>query len=410
MLFCKRGELYEKKFLIYGGDLVNKGAQAMTYITIYELRKRYPDCEITLLSTRDARRSDEDKKKYKFNIRSLTLQTMLYYKGGFYRFLSYLISVLKRNQPDKDLKHLLNDQNLMINISGYALSSQWGFIGPISYLFCIDIMKKYNVKVVLFPQSFGPFNFKNLKRLVFGYYAKKSLQYPEVIFAREKDGYDLMKKEFNLNNVRLSTDLVLQNSEIDYSLVLNNKEKVKLPKVENGSIAIIPNIRAVQNSKDISIMDLYNSIITHILKKGQKVYILAHSTEDVNICRQIKNLFQTEENVILIDQELSCEEYSYIVRNFRYIIAARFHSIVHAYKEGKPCVALGWAIKYSELMRLFAQEQYSVDVRKLSSVDNFIKLLDDMEDNLNVNVQHIKKGLIGVQKENCFSVLDNIVE
>ena len=112
----------------------------------------------------------------------------------------------------------------------------------------------------------------------------------------------------------------------------------------------------------------------------------------------------------MIDQELSCEEYSYIVRNFRYIIAARFHSIVHAYKEGKPCVALGWAIKYSELMRLFAQEQYSVDVRKLSSVDNFIKLLDDMEDNLNVNVQHIKKGLIGVQKENCFSVLDNIVE
>ena len=39
-----------KNIIIAGGGLVNKGAQAMTLITICELKKRFPDHRIMLLT------------------------------------------------------------------------------------------------------------------------------------------------------------------------------------------------------------------------------------------------------------------------------------------------------------------------------------------------------------------------
>ena len=39
-----------RNIIITGGELFNKGAQAMTFVTVNELKKRFPDHQIYLLS------------------------------------------------------------------------------------------------------------------------------------------------------------------------------------------------------------------------------------------------------------------------------------------------------------------------------------------------------------------------
>ena len=58
----------EKYILVTGGELYNKGAQAMTFITADEIAKRWPNCKMVLLSPRDVKRPESEKSKYKFEI------------------------------------------------------------------------------------------------------------------------------------------------------------------------------------------------------------------------------------------------------------------------------------------------------------------------------------------------------
>lgn len=397
-----------KSVLILGGDLINKGAQAMTYITVNEIRKRYPGTNVTLLSYKDAIRKDLDRDNLLFDIESMTFQDVLYHLGGCYSLLSRLVSLKKHSKPNRALSTLLSSSECMVNISGFALSSKWGFNGSMFYLLSILLMKKYDVKVVLMPQSFGPFSFRGIKKIVFDWYAKKALSYPKHIFAREQEGFDYLVQGFGLTNVSLSPDLVLQNKSSDYDLVLKKKD-ILIPSVPCNSVAIIPNVRSMENAQT-KLIEIYTKIVQYYLERNIPVTILAHSNEDILICKQIREPFLADSKVVYLDQELACYEYESLVRRFRYVLAARFHSIVHAYKEGVPCIAFGWAIKYQELMKLFSQEQYAIDVSKINNVADIIYLINNMESNLEINRGLIRQGLSKVQQENCFSILEGISE
>ena len=52
--------------LITGGELFNKGAQAMTFITVDKMKEMFPDHEIIVFSHRDANRSETEKENYRF--------------------------------------------------------------------------------------------------------------------------------------------------------------------------------------------------------------------------------------------------------------------------------------------------------------------------------------------------------
>ena len=55
-----------KNIIITGGELFNKGAQAMTFIAVDELKKRFPAHQILVLSELDLQRSKEEREQYAF--------------------------------------------------------------------------------------------------------------------------------------------------------------------------------------------------------------------------------------------------------------------------------------------------------------------------------------------------------
>ena len=56
-----------RNIIITGGELFNKGAQAMTFVAVDELKKRFPEHEIYLLSEMDLERPKAEREQYAFS-------------------------------------------------------------------------------------------------------------------------------------------------------------------------------------------------------------------------------------------------------------------------------------------------------------------------------------------------------
>ncbi len=388
-----------KYIIVTGGELFNKGAQSMSFITISEMRLHFPNHEVLLISERDYRRAEEEKKQYGFRIIHDVFKSLLGY--GTYA---------KLKKIDKDIidesKQILRNTDFLLDISGYALGSNWKLRSVLYYLSRIRIAKKHGIKVFLMPQSYGPFDYpviidSFMKRLI-----KDSLKRASKIYARENEGFNLLTQEFNLDNVELSPDLVLQNKEIDLKKIYNEVPGICDLNIENNSVAIVPNMKNFRFGNISEIISLYEQSIKKMLEMGLTVYLLRHSYEDIEACEMIKEKFKGNDKVFLLSDEYSCFEYESMVKKFKFIIASRYHSIIHAYKNGIPCIALGWAVKYHELLKLFGQEKYIYDVRGDLDFQKFIDSVQQINDNHNKETALINKKLAIIQQSNIFDSID----
>ena len=397
-----------KTFYIVGANFINKGAESMMFSVSSEIKKR--DIENSIIVFPSIK-TTIDQNKYLFKIcEKLNLFDYMYILGGVYKVLAIFGSKLKKLPIHRKNIDELKKEGVLLDISGFAFSSKWGFSVSLQYLFRILAFNKKGINIVLMPQSFGPFNYGGIKQKIVDYYAKKALPLCKKIYAREDDGYNLLLNKYKLKNVSKSLDLVLQTKSVDYNLILNDFKAIDKDRfnIKSNSVAIIPNVRVLERIKKFDCIELYKKAIELLLELNKDVYLISHSTEDIDICKKIKAIFDNNEHVHLIDDELSSIEYSLVVSKFDFIIASRFHSIVHAYKENVPAITIGWAIKYYELMKYFKQEQYCLDITDLINESKIIDLIKDMNQNYAENKDLLKKGLVKAQEHTCFDILDEL--
>ena len=108
---------------------------------------------------------------------------------------------------------------------------------------------------------------------------------------------------------------------------------------------------------------LYCNIIDKLLGLNKNVYLIHYSFGDLDICKRIKNHYIGEDKVVLLEGDYDVIQLNKLLSKMQFIIASRYHSIVHAYKNGVPAIVIGWAQKYPELMEIFNQEMYYFDIR-----------------------------------------------
>lgn len=125
-----------------------------------------------------------------------------------------------------------------------------------------------------------------------------------------------------------------------------------------GSVGIVPNTETVKNGREDFVLATYREIVRTLRAGEKEVYIFRHS-DDMAICEKIYEMVKEDSHCHLIREEIDCLSYSPFIRQFDFIVASRFHSIVHAYREGVPALVLGWAVKYQELTALLGQEAYA---------------------------------------------------
>ncbi len=396
----------------------------MLFITAYELRNRYPDYDI-YYSTPDVYDKFQEKIfKFKYLYRPVFVEAMLEQAGdvrGFNKFYND-VYIFAKNARNKNLsrcsqvkytKKVLENTKFIVDVSGYALSSKFkNPLGSRRYLTIIEEAHRLGIPMVLMPQSFGPFEYEEDIREDLIESIKRILQYPEWIFAREEGGYGLLTEEMALNNVGVSADLVLQSRNFDIRVIADiTKINTYIPEVvTSGNVAVIPNEKVLDHAVNAEeYYNVYKTIIKHLLDMGKNVYFIWQSKEDLKICRNIIAMF-SDNNIFLVDEELNFWQYEKYIENFDYVVASRFHSIVHAYKHGIPCIGLGWAEKYQSLFSSCKQQDYVFDVEDTGRFDYIVKAIDAMESAYIDESNIIKKNVERIQKYNCFDILFKVMD
>lgn len=402
----------KKRFLIVGANFENKGAQSMLFITTDELMKRSPDAEVFFAST-----DIYDVESYRFKFlyypkvaKDIALgRQVLKHKivQSMKDLIKFFIGRRRNLWKFTDLYKLLPSIDLIVDISGFNLGKQWDREVQGAYLDNLRIANKFNIPIVLLPQSFGPFDYddeeKDIVKSISGL-----LPHAKVIYAREQEGFDALIQTFSLTNVRLSTDLVLQNQGINKRNVFSGTYDIKTPDVKPNSIGIVPNKQCFNHGREEELLHEYEIIINYVLLCKRDVYIFRHSKEDLEMCEKIFSLYINNKSVHLVQEDFSCMEYDEYVRKFDYIVCSRYHGIVHAYRNYIPCLILGWAIKYKELAGLVDQQQYAFDISDSSCLtdSNVINALQNMEKNFIEESKKIKEHITTIQRKNCFDDYD----
>lgn len=390
-----------KNIIITGGGMVNKGAQALTLITVSEMRKRFPNHHIYLYSPSDIANPNIKKTGYQFEFLGWNPMKFAYCQS---KPLQRMLIKLRNGRELAAAESIYKNTDFVVDISGYALGSNWDDKICNDFLDTLEFAKHFGIPVYLMPQSFGPFDF-DVSRRTLDHRIRSLLPTAKVIFAREQEGYDALVNTYGLNNVRLAGDLVLNSREIDLSKVFTTMPEQHIPSIMAQSVGVIPNSRNAEVGDTDMMLQLYDSIISDLVKSGKHVYLLSHSSIDAKVCKDIKQRFASDNRVIYLEQDFSCLEFNELVQKFEFLIASRFHSIVHAYKNGIPCVTLGWATKYHDLLKQFRQERYMFDIRGTVDVSELLHEIHYLDTHCQEESMNIRNCLSDIQKDSAFDII-----
>ncbi|MFP4185624.1 MAG: Coenzyme F420 hydrogenase/dehydrogenase, beta subunit C-terminal domain [Thermoplasmata archaeon] len=391
-----------KNVVILGGNLFNKGAQAMTFTVVDQIKRRFPGKTVYLFKSRDFERDKLEKERYDFGIRPWDVLTRI-------ELLSDQDRIFKEEKSPylpllREIKEIVENTSFFIDISGYALSSEIGDddylpnIKEIGYLLNIMVAKKFGRPFYIFPQSIGPFEYTFWERIRLYPLMKKYLKYPKKIFAREREGFEEIN-EFTSKNVKKANDIVLMNEEYDLDKIFVKDVELKDFDIPEGAVGIIPNSQIMKRVDPDKIYDLYASMIEDLLEMDKIVFITRHSHEDFHICKRIKKLFSSSEYVRFISDDLNALELENIISRCDFIIGSRYHSIIHAYKNTVPALVLGWATKYRELLQDFAQVKYHVDIREEIKEEKIREKLRELSGNYKEEKNVLKNNLKRLRQE-----------
>lgn len=398
------------KYLLTGVEFDNKGAEAMTLIALSNVCKRDLNAEIYFIYSEYKPQFElSSKVKYiplpmhfvenklkKYNISNIVADVKASIRD--------LIKPSAESVSVDDTKKILKSIDVVIDVSGFSITSKWDDFVARYWLSIWNLMQTYGAKIYLMPQSFGPFDFKSPEVIKYG---KEVLSKCEHIYAREKSGYELLKG-IGLTNIEYMPDSVLLEKDFDPSLVVKNigkyREEIKIKAEHN--ICIIPNYRLIdQGGMDMNkLLKLYSDIVDKYMKSFD-IYLVAHAGEDLTVCQAIKDKYKDDEKVKLIDHVMFSFNYEEFVKQMDFIVASRYHAIIHAYKEYVPAVILGWADKYQGVAEEVEQSQYIISLDDSKAALNKI---DEMAEHYLIEKETIKKNVLKVQEKDCYAFLRDL--
>lgn len=374
--------------IIVGASIENLGAESMTSVIIEKVRTLVPDCVIYLASL--------DKKGMQVKIRHNVIEYVFPTDTEWHKN-SLIGMVLKSKlgkRRNKRYEDVLRNTKFIIDISGYSFTTKFGVISLYLYLNRIFCAKSLQIPYYICSQSFGPVEIENLKeKLIFNRLTKNLFKYPEIITAREKKGYNYLKKYCHKNLVYKPDIVLLYPNELNYS---NLRKDITFDRVAiktGRSVAIVPNEKITIKTKNgVKYIDGLKRIINNLIDDDYEVWVVAHCNLDLFICETLVNEFRS--NVGFIDCTKSGSAFfDDVVQCFSFLVAARYHSIVHSYRRFKPVLVFGWEDKYNELLCEMKQQQYMIDCREDINEDEIEVKLEQLKQNISAESARIQTTL-----------------
>ena len=386
--------------VVTGGELYNRGAQAMTFTLIGQLRKRYPSSRIYLFSGRDEDAGEVKQADYSFAVLPWSWRTRLAVFNVVFRPVAW-----DKRQIVAEARKILDEAAFVVDISGYALSSQWGATASVYCLLNMMIAARRGIPFYLFPQSVGPLDYSFpgcllLPRVLI----RRCIDSTECLFVREPSGVECLEPIMP-GKARQHPDLLLAVPAYEPALIYATPPRLSSAVIPEGAVGVVPSVRVAERLGGQQMIKLYEAVIGRLSEAGKCVCFVSHSTEDLRLCDDLKARFKSDPGVLSVGGCLNALELEKLIGQFEFTVASRYHAIVHGYRNGVPSVMLGWAAKYRELAAVFGQGDYVVDSRDKASVDTLLSKLDRMLSEYDLEREKINRRMDLLPSPTLFELL-----
>ena len=324
------------KIEIHGGQFRNKGAQKMLRTIVDKLRNIDPNIEIycdPVCGTKEQLNS------VGVNAFSFSRGWM----GGRLFVLKMFIQILLGRVK---IGTQFTNMDIMIDISGFSYSDQWGYKPTKHAALLASYYKKRNKKVFLMPQAFGPFESDEIRMEI-----QKLIHYSDRAWVRDKMSHEYLIKAVGENTkIRRAPDIT-QN----FKVTSNAKHKVYKQKAR---LALIPNVRMRAATSFQNITE-YVGILEQAASspKIEEAVVIIHDDtgEDYDLVRTSTKLKQ-----LTVINLSDAEELKKKISEFDLVISSRYHGLIAALSQNIPVISLGWSHKYVELMNEYGLGRYHI--------------------------------------------------
>lgn len=365
----------------------NLGGPAMGLTLVDRIRQKYPDADFTFAVPQVG---EEERWSHYYGLNIVYMGSLYYVLRNVpvLRFLQRIYCRLRNKNYTKIRQFLeehrrLNEEFLaaaiahdgIIDMSGISYvgdgtRSRWEGINSYSNFY---FARKAKRPFVRFVQSFGPFDSPWVS-----YFAKREFKRLPFIPARGKESAELCRKiapatvpvhDFPDIAILLppAADEWLSRYLAEKSLV--NDEYIVL----SPSSVIFKLSGNESNSLGENHVESFCQIAKKLVQRGQKLLLLPHMYSDDgfgydrDICRRIYDRLTAEggikDDLKFVTESLDPMQAKALIANAKLAVVSRYHALVAALSSATPAVAIGWNIKYRDIMEYYDVPDAAFDAR-----------------------------------------------
>lgn len=315
----------------------------------------------------------------------------------------FLSSILfNRNLLQKIQK--FRDCDVVFVKGGGFLHAHGEFFSPYLiwyFLFYLRLAKKLGKKVVILPNSFGPFEGITVQEQI-----KAVLKDCDLIYAREKISAEAISKiVYKEVNVKPDLGFYLKPSN-DIEKVNSIMNKYNLSDSDKlVGITVRPwRFPGHKNTEELykRYIESIAKFAAYITKKGYKVVVCNQSIgpnsheDDRNA---IRDLLVISNDITWINENLHCDVLKALYSRFYCLLGTRFHSVIFSLTSYIPCIAIGYGgNKAQGVMSSFNLNKFVIPIQSVEE-DSLIHLFNEIEENYEEIVSKLLKGVRTIESE-----------
>jgi colanic acid/amylovoran biosynthesis protein len=419
-----------KKFLIGPAALdCNRGDQALVWEAINIICQASPDCEIAIMShiyddpedmqSRQMRKlgidvlpsllpnprraSTKGKREVidsgwslvKMEIRAILdfiqMQSLLI----FWRSHK-LVKFLLGEDRYKTYEFLQDCDAMVIKGGGYIYAYRglrWAYYIWFG-LFPLMLAQKFGVKVIILPNSFGPFDTRWGRWL-----ARRVLSRCEVVTARESKSFEVLNAVVP-GKVKLFPDMGFNLEPADSEWAKRELISHGVPLGKKPCVGITMRPWRFPNAEDPqaryrNYIRAFTELCEYLLKKGYAPVLYAHvigphahENDRIALKDVLKEISQAGQ-VVYIDGDYNCKQIKPLYGQMDFMISTRFHSAIFSIAQQVPCLAVSYqGYKATGIMDEIGLKDYCLPIDKIDG-----DLLIEAFERLVTNRQEVKQKM-----------------
>lgn len=396
--------------LVINQPTENRGDEAAHRSLMRKLNDKFRDAKITVLFYYISQDSVNQLKVRNVNNRYVNIQGFI--KGSHFiqklglKFRLLRLSIL--HPAHKKVYKQIKNADIVICAPGgicMGLFQSWG------HLYWLMLAKLAGKKTIYYSRSFGPFPVKSFANKIFKKISLQLLNYFEFISIRDS------------KTMALADDMRINYIPSIDTAFLDTPKFSNLPKIIDEKINSQEYIVFVPNSltwhpafKMLDknyLFDLYIAIMSKLLDiyPENKILMLPQLFNDK--IKSDYNYFLTlqtkinDDRVYVIDESYSSDIQQNIISQAKFLVGARYHSVVFAINNNIPFVALSYEHKMSGLLKILKLTDQMIDIEELGSKSASIpsvvdELVIKLKNEQNIDSAKDKSREIA---ENCFNEL-----